>query len=345
VAGPYGTAPMPLRHPPGVTRRQERERPHAWRLRLSSRVLGRGRRGRVGRRARWALRHQPARGRAKRQRPVSSAESNMIAPRRARDARAARASDAHARAAGLGARRPVGRRELPAFFSHVTNALTAQWDTGMAGENRGECLTTPRGRAGAVLAGGLVDEALAVGCQRTGPCGGATGAGASHQALAPWVGAALDPLAQGRRGKVQRVGHRGEAVPLDDCAPGVGTAEDPGRLGLLAEGIQGGESLSGTVECEGPPSRGLQEKLRQQCTGVHGSWLLLSEQNLFDSNFSGAAHSPDLDQNTRLCYYPYIAQGMVTQVEKGLQRASRRLIPPLFFSRCDDVWIELPKAL
>src|SRR5215475_2780114 len=43
-------------------------------------------------------------------------------------------------------------------------------------------------------------------------------------------------------------------------------------------------------------------------------------------------HSPDLDQNTRLCYYPYIAQGMVTQAEKGLQRASRRLIPPLFFS-------------
>src|SRR5215510_5076005 len=143
--------------------------------------------------------------------------------------------------------------------------------------------------AGAVLEGVLVDEPIEVVRQLAGYFAGAPGAGAIRQALDPLVGEAMDPLAQCRIGKVQRVGHRLEAVPVDDFAHGLGTAEDPGLLGLLEEGLQGGESLSGKVEFEGPHSSGLQEKLRQKFTEVHGSWSLLLEQNLFDSNFSGAA--------------------------------------------------------
>ena len=47
----------------------------------------------------------------------------------------------------------------------------------------------------------------------------------------------MDPLAQGRIGKVQRVGHRLEALAFDDLTHGVGTTEDPGFLGLLEIGI------------------------------------------------------------------------------------------------------------
>jgi hypothetical protein len=162
-------------------------------------------------------------------------------------------------------------------------------DAGLAGKNRSEFLTTPLGMAGAVLERVLVDELIKMVCQLTGHCGWATGAGAIHQALDSLVGEAMDPLAQRRIGKVQRVGHRLETVPLDDLAHGLGTAEDTGFLGLLEEGIQSGESLIGKVEFEGPHRSGLQEKLLQKFTGVHGSWSLLSEQNLFDSNFSGVA--------------------------------------------------------
>jgi len=145
--------------------------------------------------------------------------------------------------------------------------------------------------AGAVLEGILVDEPIEVVRQLAGHFGWATGAGAIPQALNSLVGKAMDPLAQRGIGKVQRVGHRLEAVPVDDFAHGLSTAEDAGLLRLLEEDIQGGERLIGKVEFEGPHRGGLQEKLLQKFTGVHSPWLLLSEQNLFDSNFSVAADS------------------------------------------------------
>ena len=83
------------------------------------------------------------------------------------------------------------------------------------------------------------------------------------------VGAAMDPLAQRGIGKVQGVGHRLEAVPLDDFTHSLGTAEEADLLGLREEGIQCGESLIGKVEFEGSHSEGLQEKLRQKCIRVH----------------------------------------------------------------------------
>jgi len=135
----------------------------------------------------------------------------------------------------------------------------------------------------------LVDEPIEVMGQLAGHFGWATGAGTVHQALDSPVGKAMDPLAQRGIGKVQRVGDRLEAVALDDLTHGLGTAEDAGRLGLLEEGIQGRESLIGKVEFEGPHSGGLQEKLLQKFIRVHSPGLLLSEQHLFDSNFSGAA--------------------------------------------------------
>ena len=58
-------------------------RPHACRVRAASRVSWLGRRGRLGRRARGAGRHQPARGSAKRHRTGASASSPMLSPRRA----------------------------------------------------------------------------------------------------------------------------------------------------------------------------------------------------------------------------------------------------------------------
>jgi len=47
----------------------------------------------------------------------------------------------------------------------------------------------------------------------------------------------MDPLAQGGIGKVQRVGHRLEALAFDNLAHGLGTTEDPGFLRLLEIGI------------------------------------------------------------------------------------------------------------
>jgi hypothetical protein len=57
---------------PLTVRLQLRERTHAWRLRDSSLLIWRWLSGRVSNRERWALRYQPARGRAKRQTMVSS---------------------------------------------------------------------------------------------------------------------------------------------------------------------------------------------------------------------------------------------------------------------------------
>jgi hypothetical protein len=147
-------------------------------------------------------------------------------------------------------------------------------DASLVGKNKGEFLTTPLGMAGAVLERVFVDESIKVVCQLAGHFGWATGAGAIHQALDPLVGEAMDPLAQRRIGKVQRVGYRLETVPLDDLAHGLGTAEDARFLRLLEEGIQGRECLIGKVEFESPHYRGLQEKLLQKFTRVHSLWLL-----------------------------------------------------------------------
>jgi hypothetical protein len=144
---------------------------------------------------------------------------------------------------------------------------------------------------GTVLQRVLGDEAIEVCRHCSGDFRGATGAGAIDQALHPLGGEAMDPLAQRRIGKVQRVRDGLEAVPGDDLADGLGAPEHAGLLGLLEAGLQGGKGLIGKVEFESPHRGGLQDKRRQLCTGVYGLWGLLWQHNLFDSNFHGAAYA------------------------------------------------------
>jgi hypothetical protein len=140
-----------------------------------------------------------------------------------------------------------------------------------------------------MLEGVFVHEAIKVLGQGTGDFRGSTGAGAIHQPLDPLVCEAMDPLAQGGIGKVQRVGHRLEALAFDNLAHSLGTTEDPGFFRLLEIGIQGGEGLIRKVEFESPHRGVSRKKLLQKFTRAHCLLILLSEQNLSDSNFSGAA--------------------------------------------------------
>jgi hypothetical protein len=145
-----------------------------------------------------------------------------------------------------------------------------------------------------MVEGVFIHEAIQVLGQYTGDFRGAPGAGAIHQPLDPLVCEAMDPLAQGRIGKVQRVGHRLEALAFDNFAHGLGTTEDSGFFRLLEIGIQGGEGLIRKVEFERPHRGVSRKKLLQKFTRAHYLLILLSEQNLSDSNFPGAAHTSSL---------------------------------------------------
>jgi hypothetical protein len=91
-----------------------------------------------------------------------------------------------------------------------------------------------------MLQGVLIDEAIEVLFQLARNFGRSTGARAIHQTLCALVGKAVDPFPEGRIGKVQRVGDRLEALPLDDVTHGLGAAEDTRLFRLFQEGIQGG---------------------------------------------------------------------------------------------------------
>jgi hypothetical protein len=88
-----------------------------------------------------------------------------------------------------------------------------------------------------MVEGVFIHEAIKVLGQGTGDFRGSPGAGAIHQALDTLVREAMDPLAQGGIGKVQRIGHRLEALAFDDLAHRLSPTEDPGFLGLLEIGI------------------------------------------------------------------------------------------------------------
>jgi hypothetical protein len=115
-----------------------------------------------------------------------------------------------------------------------------------------------------MVEGVFVHEAIKVLGQCTGDFRGSTGAGAIHQPLDPLVCEAMDPLAQGGIGQVQRVGHRVEALAFDNLAHGLGTTEAPGFFRLLEIGIQGREGLIRKVEFESPPRGVSRKKLRQK---------------------------------------------------------------------------------
>jgi len=88
-----------------------------------------------------------------------------------------------------------------------------------------------------MLQGVLVDEAIEVLFLRAGDFERSPGAGAIHQPPRALGGKAMDPCAQRRRGKVQRIGDRLEALPCHDVADGLGATEDTGLLGPLQDDI------------------------------------------------------------------------------------------------------------
>jgi hypothetical protein len=88
-----------------------------------------------------------------------------------------------------------------------------------------------------MLEGVCIDQAMEVLFQRAGACGRATGARAIHETLRALVSQAVDPLAQGSRGKGQRVRDCLEALACDDVAHRLGTAENARLLRLFQEGI------------------------------------------------------------------------------------------------------------
>jgi hypothetical protein len=84
-----------------------------------------------------------------------------------------------------------------------------------------------------VLQGVLIDQAIEVLFQRARDFGWATRARAIHEAMDPLVGKAVDPLAEGGIGEVQRIRDRLETLALNDIAHGLGTAKDPGFFRLF----------------------------------------------------------------------------------------------------------------
>jgi len=87
--------------------------------------------------------------------------------------------------------------------------------------------------------GVLIDEAIEVHGECTGHFERSTGARAVDEALATFIGKAMDPLAQGSIGKGECVGDRLQAGACDDFTARLGPPEDAGLFRLLQHGIQG----------------------------------------------------------------------------------------------------------
>ena len=79
----------------------------------------------------------------------------------------------------------------------------------------------------------LVHETVEVVFQRARHFTWAPGARAIDEPLRALVGKAVDPLAQGGIGKLERVGNGLEALPFHDVAHSLRTAKDAGFFGLL----------------------------------------------------------------------------------------------------------------
>jgi hypothetical protein len=69
-------------------------------------------------------------------------------------------------------------------------------DPGFTGYDSRQLVTTPWGMEGAVLQGGVIDQAMEVLVQRTCDLRRSTGAGVVSEAWRAWVGKAMDPLTE-----------------------------------------------------------------------------------------------------------------------------------------------------
>ena len=110
----------------------------------------------------------------------------------------------------------------------------------------------------------MVNEAMEGHCACPGHCGRSTGARAVDETLRARVRQAMEPFAQRRIGKGQRLGDRVEALPCHAVADRLGATEAPGLLRPLHEGIEGGEGGLSKVPFEGPQDGGRQHTLRQK---------------------------------------------------------------------------------
>ena len=115
-----------------------------------------------------------------------------------------------------------------------------------------------------MLEGVFIDEAIEVPFEFTGHFGWSTGARTVDEALRALVRKAMDPLAQGRIRKLEGVGNSLEALPFDDLAHGLRTAQAAGLLRLLHQGVPGGQGIIGQMELEGAHEGGLHNKGRQK---------------------------------------------------------------------------------
>ena len=142
----------------------------------------------------------------------------------------------------------------------------------------------------------LIDEAMAMVCQRAGHFGRSTGARPLSQPLEALVGKAMPPCPQGSIRQLERVGDVLHALACDDSAYSLDTAEDARFFGRFQEGSSGGKGRLGTVQFEGSHAGGLHNKVLQKYKHptLQHVFTLLSAQSLSDSNFPEAALSGHL---------------------------------------------------
>ena len=88
-----------------------------------------------------------------------------------------------------------------------------------------------------MLEGVLVNETVEMLFQLARDLTRSPGARAISEPLRAVADKAMDPLAQGGIGKLERVGDGLQALPFDDLAHGLGTAEDACLFGLFQERI------------------------------------------------------------------------------------------------------------
>jgi hypothetical protein len=105
--------------------------------------------------------------------------------------------------------------------------------------------------AGAVGQRVLINEAVEMLFECAGHFARTTGARAIPQALGSLSGKALDPLSQGRIGKVEGLGSGFNVMALDHGTDGLRPAKDPGLLGLFEHGLEGRQGMSGKLAFEG----------------------------------------------------------------------------------------------
>ena len=101
-----------------------------------------------------------------------------------------------------------------------------------------------------MLEGVLIDELVELGFDLSGHFGRSTAAGPVREAAGAFLSKALDPFSEGGVGEMKGFTDRFDGLPSDHLTDGLSAAKDAGFLGLLDEGIQGGQGIIGKVTTE-----------------------------------------------------------------------------------------------